>query len=368
MIRFTKIPHSVQVTLTSRCNLNCDFCLANASKHPRETELSTNEWLKFFERLKELLIFNVILSGGEIFLRDDVFVLLNKLRENRMHRITLLTNGTLIEEEIASRLNQLSIKNISISLDGLERKHDEIRGKGSFLKTIDGIRCLVAEGITPQVAFTPIRTNYNDLGPLVDFIASLGITTLQINNLTPEGRCIKIYPDVVLKFPQQIKETLDVIEEKKNQHPGLSINCSMGFHYHLPQSYCYFLENPQNYEMKHLKDGCGAANTSFVVSSTGEMIPCCGLPDFGGGNIKEQDILDIWNNSENFKKLRELSNIPMDQTPYCKDCKYIFLCDGGCRAGAYLIYKDLQAPGITCPFFKGDKINEEARKKSCEGD
>ena len=355
MIRNTKVPHTVQLLLSSRCNLHCEFCFIDAPGKENINELTTAEWLSFFERLKELRVFNVRLSGGEIFLRDDLFVLLTKLRENRVHRISLLTNGTLITGDIAEQLKVLKIKNITISLDGLEAQHDRIRGKGSFQKTVDGIRHLIDVGIFPLVAFTPIKSNYHDLGPLIDFAVSLGITAVSLNTLTPEGRCINIYDDIALTFPEQVKEVLDVIEEKKKEYPDIRINSGLGFYYHLSESYEYFKKNPQNYEMKHLKDGCGAACTSCVVTAAGDVIPCEGLSDFMGGNIREQDLSDIWNNAAPFERIRDLSKIPMDRVPFCKECKYIYLCDGGCRATAYLVYNDLLAPGISCPYFKAEK-------------
>ncbi|MFQ6118985.1 MAG: radical SAM protein [Methanosarcinales archaeon] len=365
MIRYTKVPHSIQILLTNKCNLHCNFCLIDASNKADKEELNTTEWLKFFERLKELRIFNISFSGGEIFLRNDLFVLLKRLRENRMHRITLLTNGTLITKEIANQLSQINIKYISISVDGLEEKHNQLRGGGTFQKTIKAIQSLINVGIKPQISFTPMRSNYKDLGPLIDFIVSLGIPTIQVNTLSPEGRCLNIYKDIVLEYPLQVKEVLDVIEEKKKKYPDLKINCELGFYYNLPQSYMYFQKNPQKkYKIKHLKDGCGAASTSCVITPTGDVIPCEGFSTFIGGNIREQDLLDIWNDSKNFKMIRELSEIAMDQVPYCKDCKYNFLCDGGCRATAYLIYNDLLAPNILCPFWKGNQIIKKSAIKN----
>jgi SynChlorMet cassette radical SAM/SPASM protein ScmE len=360
MIRYTKVPHSVRILLTDQCNLYCNFCLINASEKANTKELHTAEWLRFFESLKKLRVFNISISGGEIFLRHDLFVLLKKLRENRMHRITLLTNGTLITKEIANQLSRINMKNISISVDGLKEKHEQIRGKGTFLRTVKGLQCLLGVGIIPRISFTPVKSNYKDLAPLIDLMVSLGITVIHVNTLTPEGRCLEIYSDIALEYPLQVKEVLDVIEEKKKEYPGTKINSGLGFYYYLPQSYMYFEENPQNYEMKHLKDGCGAASTSCVITPTGDVIPCEGFKMFTGGNIREQDLLDIWNNSRNFKTIRDLSKITMDQIPYCKDCKYIYLCDGGCRALAYLVHKDLLAPSILCPSCK-----QNQRKKKC---
>lgn len=350
------MPHSIRILLTNKCNLHCDFCLNNSIYKTDKEELSTSEWLNFFERLKELKVFNISLSGGEIFLRDDLFILLKKLRENRMHRISLLTNGTLITKEIVNQLLQINIKNISISVDGLEEKHNQIRGDGAFQKTIKGIKCLLNVGINPNILFTPTKNNYKDLGSLIDFIKSLGLSEININTLSPQGRCLNIYKDIVLEYPLQVKEVLDVVKEKKEEYPDLRINCGLGFFYNLPKSYVYFQKNPQKFKIKHLKDGCGAAATSCSITPVGDVIPCEGLSMFIGGNIRKIDFLKIWNDSEEFKKIRNLAKISMDQILYCKDCKYIFLCDGGCRATAFLIYKDLLAPSILCPFWNNKKL------------
>lgn len=352
MIRLAKTPHSIRLLLTNRCNLTCAFCLADASLKSNPDELSTREWLSFMERLKELRIFNVILSGGEIFLREDLFELIKKLRDNRMHRISIFTNGTLISEDVADSLSRLKVKNIAVSVDGLEDNHDQLRGTGSFQKTVKGMRHLITAGIFPQVSFTPIKNNHRDLGSLIDFVTSLGVRAISVNSISPEGRCINIYQEIALDFPDQEKDVLDTVARKQEEYPDIKIDCQLGFYYHLPESYNYYRENPQNFKLKHLTDGCGAAKTSCAITATGDVIPCEGLTDSIGGNIRQRDLMDIWTHSESLKRIRELADIPMTQTSHCKDCKYIHLCDGGCRATAYLIYDDLLAPCSRCPYCK----------------
>jgi len=357
MARFAKIPYSIRLLLTKRCNLTCTFCLDDAANAaPRSGELTTDQWLVFIKRLKELKVFDVSLSGGEIFLRDDLFVILRALKDNRAHRVTLLTNGTLITDEIAQRLRELDIKNISVSLDGMETVHDSIRGKGAFQKTLQGIRRLTDSLIYPSISFTATAANCPDLGPLLDLSASLRVRLFSVNSLSPEGRCFSIYKEIVPRYPDQYKQVLDVVEEKRAMYPVMKIECSLGFYYHLPGSYEYFKANPQNYKIKHLKDGCGAASTSCVVAAHGDVIPCCGLPMFPAGNILQSDFADIWMNSENFKKIRDLAQLSMDDVPYCKSCQYRYICDGGCRASAYMVYNDILAPSVLCPFCDLEKF------------
>lgn len=188
---------------------------------------------------------------------------------------------------------------------------------------------------------------------MIDFLNSFGNLPMRVNTLSPEGRCLDIYQDIALKFPDEVIEVLDTIEEKKQEYRGLKIKCELGFYYYLPESYKLFKEkNQEPKEAKHLKSGCGAAPTSCVIDAAGDVIPCEGFPMFAGGNIRSRDLMEIWNNSETFNKIRELSNITMDRVPYCMNCDYNLFCNAGCRANAYAVHGDLLAPDPLCPFWR----------------
>ncbi len=361
--KYSKTPLTARLLLTGKCNLDCPFCLTDATKGGKGAELSTEEWFTFFEKLKQLRIFNLILSGGELFLRDDIFALLKKLRDNKMHRIFIFSNGTLIGQDAAIRLRRLKINKISVSLDGLKEKNDALRGKGSFDKAITGIKNLLAENIFPQISITPTQTNYKEIGPLIELTAEMGIRRFQVNSLSPEGRCMKIFKKFV-PGPSEEKEIIGAVDEIRGRRPELRVDCQLGFYLHLSRSYEFFVDNPENYELKYLKEGCGAAKNSFTVTANGDIIPCEGLSSFIGGNIRADDLMDVWNHSGQFEKIRQLAGIPLDQTPHCGECKYIYICNGGCRGAAYIVYNDLLAPSPLCPFWSGDELAPTAKKHS----
>lgn len=86
---------------------------------------------------------NVSLTGGEIFLREDLFDIIEYAR-NLYMRVFLLSNATLLNEQIAARLADLSIANFSTSIYSLdENVHDNITGKkGSLKSTLKNIQLL----------------------------------------------------------------------------------------------------------------------------------------------------------------------------------------------------------------------------------
>jgi Fe-coproporphyrin III synthase len=353
MIWNTTVPHSVRLLLTQQCNLKCKFCFINATEKVELKELTTEEWLRFFSRLKELLIFNLIISGGEIFLRNDLFILLGRLRENRIHRITLLTNGTLICDAHAVHLHRLKIKNILVSLDGMEERNDTVRGQGAFKNALQGIRRLIDVGLSPGVAFTPVKNNYKDLGPIIDLVAEMGVKLFRLNTLTPEGRCTELYPQLALDYPHQVEEVNRVIQFRERQYEDLKINCDIDMFYRLPRMYEESQrKSSQKRRIRNFKEGCGSASTCCTITSTGDVIPCEGFSEFVGGNILKDDLVPIWRESENFKKIRDLGKISLADVPYCRNCKYNVLCDGGCRSVAYRFYDDMHAPTGLCPHWK----------------
>lgn len=88
-------------------------------------------------------VLNVSLTGGEIFLREDLFDIIEYAR-NLYMRVFLLSNATLLNEQIVARPADLSIANFSTSIYSLdENVHDNITGKkGSLKSTLKNIQLL----------------------------------------------------------------------------------------------------------------------------------------------------------------------------------------------------------------------------------
>src|SRR6476661_9604399 len=145
--RADTLPMGAVYEATMRCNLHCEFCyvgdLLNIEGEWRE-EMTLDALRKAFPDNPG---FQVSLTGGEIFMRKDIMSVLDLFRDKGYACGYLTTNGTIITEERAEALADLSargfLKHISVSIDGPGELHDVARGlKGTFARTCDGLRRL----------------------------------------------------------------------------------------------------------------------------------------------------------------------------------------------------------------------------------
>jgi radical SAM protein with 4Fe4S-binding SPASM domain len=282
---------------------------------------------------------------------------MTELCKPRTQRITLLTNGTLISDGVAGRIREAGVRRVSVSIDGLQEKHEAVRGRNSFAAAVRGIQNLVACGIYPNVSVTPLRSTVSDLGAVIDLSVSLGASSITINTLSPEGRCAPIFSAVRLRYPDDVASVLSVVAEKRKAHPGIPMKCELGFYLTLPESYRLSAGNSDARKppSKPLMEGCSACAGSLTITATGNIVPCVGFEDLVGGNVRTHDILDVWRNGAAFNQLRHVRGMKTEDIPECADCQYTFLCDGGCRAVPHMIYGDIVAPDPHCPYWVGSR-------------
>ena len=162
-----------QWDINNECNLNC--------KHCRVSEKNDNEKLSLREA-KNLLAefwYNGItmlnLSGGEPFLRSDIFEILDYAK--KFEDIVITTNGTLLNDEKCQKLASYENIKLSISLDGLEETHDKFRRtKGAFKKVIDILPILNKYNIKYAIKYTLSKETAKDANELLKLVANLGAT------------------------------------------------------------------------------------------------------------------------------------------------------------------------------------------------
>lgn len=128
-----RTPRTVDIELTARCNLRCTYCYFFENPAVEYHDVATEEWLRFFEECGRMSVMDVTLAGGEPFMRHDLKALLEGIARHRM-RFSLLSNGALIDDDIASFIATTRRCNyVQVSLDGSRPEtHDVCRGKGSW--------------------------------------------------------------------------------------------------------------------------------------------------------------------------------------------------------------------------------------------
>jgi radical SAM protein with 4Fe4S-binding SPASM domain len=134
------------------------------------------------------------------------------------------------------------------------------------------------------------------------------------------------------------------IEEARQQFPKLYISYSGNLAESLPADPAGRQSKPASLL------SCSAGNTACAIDACGWVLPCTMMPHLRVGNVLQEDFADIWHHSPVLEQIRALRSVTIDQVPFCRDCRYVSVCNGGCRGTAYNKFRDLLAPDPDCPF------------------
>ncbi|MCX5751841.1 MAG: radical SAM protein [Candidatus Saganbacteria bacterium] len=163
LARKEKFPLKAMFELTYKCNFRCIHCYICPDR--KKKELTTKQVKQVLDQLKGAGCFHVGFTGGEIFLRKDIFEILDYAKVNGF-RITLLTNGYLVDKKIARRIASLgtSLNRVDVSVLGAtEETFEKItRKKGSFKRVMNAIRYMKDEGIDVQIKATLMKANKDE--------------------------------------------------------------------------------------------------------------------------------------------------------------------------------------------------------------
>jgi heme b synthase len=332
--------------ITRRCNLACAHCRAGSLDAKYRNELSTDECFKLIDQIAEVGKPILILTGGEPLSHPDVFTI-GRYAVERGLRVVLGSNGTQIDDEVAAKLKQVPISRVGVSIDfPVARLQDEFRGKaGAFDTAIAGIRRVQRAGIDVQINSTVTKKNVEYLNDLLGLALDLGAVAFHPFMLVPTGRG-KQLADVML-FPEEYERTLNWVYDKQAELGNRILFKPTD----APHYMRIVLERGGgqarsagggHHALDAFTRGC-LAGTGFCFVSHVGRVQGCGYLDVEAGNVRKQSFKSIWNGSEVFNRLRDLSQLKGK----CGACEYKRAC-GGCRARAYESTGDYMAQEPYC--------------------
>jgi len=333
--------------ITERCNLHCihcyqegynihpEFSFAQLKKIANKITLALKKWHKKGR---------IALTGGEPFLKKELFPLMDYLEQNEyIWRIGILTNGTLIDEKVADRLKTFQkLYYIQISLDGAsEETNDFIRGKGSYEKAINSFRLLHRKGINTRLMFTVHKRNIQEVPSLIDLAIKEKINTLTIERFVPEGKGVKIKDwflskEEVHKLFQYVSWRSDKEYQRGNPLQILKYRTLWA---NIDPGRARTTDIPLEIDLGGM---CSIGIDSLTIISDGTVLPCRRLP-IPIGNLKNDSIFKIWYTSDLLWKIRNKNNLKGK----CNKCDLIPRCSG-CRAIAYATTGDYLAEDPQC--------------------
>ncbi len=297
-----KIPVKVTMELTYNCNLKCFYCYV-VKQNKKELEL--NEIKEFIDEIKNLGTLFVTLTGGEPFLRPDIFEIISYLREKKF-AVHIITNGTLLNEKAIKTLAKLNPVEVSISLHGATSKtHDYITGvEGSFELAINAIKQLKSSDLYTTARCTILRENVKELKKIKSICDEFGITCLFDPLVTPKDNG----DQTPVLHRADATSLYEVLKEGKV----------------IP----YISKFPEDDAHNLL---CSAGITNFCLSPYGDVKPCIQIPIIAG-NIRKRPLKEIWQKGEILNTLR---NMKPEDIKECFNCPIREFCNR-CHGLAYL--------------------------------
>jgi AdoMet-dependent heme synthase len=335
----------VQWHLTERCNLRCRHCYQSGAvpemgyeeicRAVDNVRSAIQSWVTEYEmQMSPSFHF----TGGEPFLRKDLFEILGYVRDCGFS-VSLMSNGTLIDSDIARRIKEAGVNDVQISLDGLEAIHDSLRGRGSYKRTLQGIGNLVAQGVEANINLTVSRINMGQTGKLVRLAEELGVSAIAFSRLVPTGQgkglsSETLTPQEVANFYGELRKHKDnpkVVVTSRDPLAAIAEMDGEGFQAGMPIG------------------GCAAGIFGVTITADGTIMPCRRM-DLPIGNIKEVSFRELWAGSPVLWSLRRRE----DYHGGCESCRHWAVCRG-CRAIA-LAYarangqEDYLGPDPQCPY------------------
>ncbi len=309
--------------VTNVCNLTCKHCLVSAvmKNDGSYREMTTEEIYVLVEEARSLGARRFYLSGGEPFLREDIFDLIERVTQK--DQLVILTNGSLIKRNRKS-LDGLRNKNrilFQVSLEAdCEEIHDNLRSKGGFKVAIEGIKTLIDIGMTPVAAMTITKINISRLCDVNRLLQDLGVRFQHLLWLHQRGRAagnrqLSIDP----------KEIAMKLEELQDVSSGTGVAVTV------QKAACARVSGRRSIKNDLCHAGCG----TLAIGPDGEAYPCgalVGEEALKCGSVVDEGLTAIWKDS---KVLKDIRNASLTDTQKCASCSYRFYCGGGCISYKY---------------------------------
>jgi radical SAM protein with 4Fe4S-binding SPASM domain len=307
------IPLSVHVDLTMACNERCVHCYRVIEDR---RELTTEELTTLLADLARAGTLYLTFSGGEIFLRRDLFELIAEAKRLRFD-LRLKTNALRVTAAYAHRLRELGVRQVDVSIYSAEAAvHDAVTQiPGSLARSLAGIAHLREAGLQVKLSSPLMRDTVGGYRALRALAERLGvacgidpmITARNDGDRSPVG--LRIGRSALAQ----------VLRERAALEPLPS--CAPAARDDLDEI------------------ACGAGHNAAYVSAYGDVTPCVAMPVVCG-NVRETPFAEIWRDS---RRMREVRAIRVRDLHTCAGCAAAVFCTR-CPGQALVEDGDLYGP------------------------
>lgn len=321
-----RAPIQVSIEVTRRCPLECLHCYNNlpmSDMDARGRELSKEEHFRLLDELVEMGCFWLLYTGGEIFARKD-FLDIYTYAKKKGFLITLFTNGTIMNEQIADYLAEWPPFAIEITLYGRTRETYEALTAipGSYDRCLRGIRLLRERELPLKLKTVATSVNKHEISAMRQFAEEeLGVDFKTDGQINPRIDCsqsplaVRLTPEEVVALdmhaPNGISEYRRLAKRDRENPPNLAQNDTVYF--------------------------CGGGMNSFAINAYGE-VGICVISQQETFSIRGKSVRKVWEES-----LLQLRMRGRTRVTKCFECRIQSLC-GMCPANGELENGDRESP------------------------
>ena len=344
-------PVEVVLYLTDKCNLACTFCDLGVARRqgraPRPRELSTRQLAKLLDAMAAMEVGNLYLTGGEPFVAQNIWYLLESCAARGVTVDGITTNGSLLgkltDQQIAT-LNGAPVRKIIISVDHADgAKHDAARGRPGLLASIESfLNSPTSARLKAPYSLSTLvsNENYRELEAIVEWASSLkNIRHINFQPVCTQSIFVDYGPaggerEAFHIGEQSLGELQAGIDSALRKAKSLNISTSLPLLKVWIADYFRYAR-AETFFFDHVMRGhvCSKPYNYLHVNYNGDLLACTHI--YPMGNIDDGDIAQLWRTgARRYKQI-------LEKRRYFSECRNCF-CDFPANYRHSLLYRPIK--------------------------